>query len=66
MRLADGTTVLLNTATQLEVAFTEDERLVRLAKGQALFDVQPGEVPFTVEAGGRRTTALRDDSSMST
>lgn len=58
VRLADGTTVLLNTATQLEVAFTEDERVVRLAKGQALFDVQSGEVPFTVEAGGRRTTAL--------
>lgn len=56
--LTDGSTVLLNTATQLEVAFTEDERLVRLAKGQALFDVQSGEVPFTVEAGGRRTTAL--------
>ena len=58
VRLADGTNVLLNTATQVEVAFTEDERLVRLAKGQALFDVQPGEVPFTVEAGERRTTAL--------
>jgi len=58
VRLADGTTVLLNTATQLEVAFTEAERRVRLVKGQALFDVQSGEVPFTVDAGGRRTTAL--------
>ncbi len=58
VRLADGTTVLLNTATKLEVAFTEAERRVRLVKGQALFDVQSGEVPFTVEAGGRRTTAL--------
>ena len=56
--LADGSAVTLNTATRLEVAFSQDERLVRLESGQALFDVAAGEVPFTVEAAGRRTTAL--------
>lgn len=56
--LADGSTITLNTGTQVEVAFTDEARLVRLVDGQVLFEVSPGEVPFIVEAGGRRTTAL--------
>ncbi len=58
VRLADGSAVTLNTASEIEVAFTPEVRTVRLRAGQALFDVAPGEAPFTVEAGTGRTTAL--------
>ncbi len=58
VRLADGSAVTLNTASEIEVAVTPEARTVRLRAGQALFEVAPGEAPFTVEAGAGRTTAL--------
>ncbi len=58
IKLADGSSVMLNTATRLDVTLSGEERLVRLEAGQALFDVETAAVPFVVEAGGRRTTAL--------
>jgi transmembrane sensor len=39
IKLADGTTVTLNTRTRLAIAFTDGRRLVRLLRGQALFEV---------------------------
>lgn len=56
--LADGSTVELNTASRIEVLYSESARLVRLTKGQAIFDVEPDELPFLVEAAGTRTRAL--------
>lgn len=56
--LADGSTVELNTASRIEVLYSESERLVRLTDGQALFDVEPSALPFLVEAAGTRTRAL--------
>jgi len=54
MRLADGTTVTLDTDSAIEPVFTGQARVVRLSRGRARFDVahEAGR-PFMVEAGGR-------------
>ena len=58
VRLADGSVIVLNTSTRLDVTLTSQERLVRLGAGQAYFEVAHRAAPFVVEAGGHRTTAL--------
>ncbi|KEQ53396.1 FecR family protein [Sphingobium chlorophenolicum] len=59
IRLADGTSVTLNTRSRLIVAFTEKRRVVRLASGQALFEVaHDRNRPFAVIAADRQITAL--------
>jgi transmembrane sensor len=57
--LQDGSTVVLNTDSTVEVDFTPHERRVRLSRGQALFEVarNPSRA-FVVLAGDRRVTAL--------
>ena len=59
VRLADGTMITLNTRSRVVVAYTEQRRLVRLVRGQALFEVahNPNR-PFVVEAADRQVTAL--------
>ncbi|CAN5882091.1 FecR family protein [soil metagenome] len=54
VRLADGTTVTLDTDSVIEPVFTGQARVVRLSRGRARFDVahEAGR-PFMVEAGGR-------------
>jgi transmembrane sensor len=56
--LSDGSTITLNTDTSLEVTYSERERRIGLRQGQAFFDVARADVPFHVDAGGSRTTAL--------
>ena len=57
--LPDGSTVTLNTNSQVAVSFTEGRRMIRLMRGQALFDVAHNpQRPFIVFAGDRRVTAL--------
>lgn len=57
--LADGSVMVLNTASQAEIQFSETSRTVRLLKGQALFTVAHGQpAPFRVEAGDRTITAI--------
>jgi len=59
VRLTDGSSVTLNTNSRMTVAFTEGRRLVRLVKGQALFEVAHNpDRPFVVEAADRQVTAL--------
>jgi len=58
LELADGSSVRLNTASRIEVAFSAQERLVRLTGGQAFFEVEPDAVPFVVDAAASRTRAL--------
>lgn len=54
VRLADGTTVTLDTDSAIEPVFTGQARVVRLSRGRARFDVaHDGARPFMVEAGGR-------------
>ena len=52
VRLADGSSVRLDTDSRIEVAFASGARKVRLAHGQAFFDVAHDPArPFLVEAG---------------
>ncbi len=57
--LADGSSVVLNGASAIEVRFAEGERHVELEAGEALFDVaHDRQRPFTVAAGDGRVTVL--------
>lgn len=57
--LADGSIVTLNTASEVEVAYSADERSVRLLDGQAIFTVAHGQpAPFRVYAGDKVVTAI--------
>lgn len=59
VRLADGSTLALNTASVVEVAYSPARRDIRLLQGQALFQVaHNAERPFVVTAGDRKVTAL--------
>lgn len=59
VELADGSTVRLNTATEIDVVFSESERRILLRRGQASFDVAHNAVrPFVVEAGEGTVTAV--------
>ena len=57
--LSDGSTLTLNTASTVEVAFTAKARHLKLIRGEALFEVahDPSK-PFLVEAGAARFRAL--------
>lgn len=59
IRLDDGSMVVLNTASVLEVAYTKERRDLRLVQGQASFHVvKNNDWPFVVSAGDRRVTAV--------
>ena len=50
--LNDGSTVLLNTNSQIKVDYSDQARNITLVKGQAHFDVMPNpNQPFNVYAG---------------
>ncbi|MQA37659.1 FecR family protein [Rugamonas aquatica] len=58
-RLPDGSTIELDTSTELQVALYADRREVHLLRGQAMFHVQPdAQRPFHVDAGPARVTVL--------
>jgi transmembrane sensor len=57
--LKDGSQVTLDTRSELEVDFSPTERLVRLKRGQAFFDVAKDKRhPFVVEVRNRRFVAV--------
>jgi len=57
--LPDGSQLTLDTSTRVEVALYRDHREVRLAQGQAMFNVARDPArPFTVQAGPARVTVL--------
>jgi transmembrane sensor len=57
--LEDGSVVTLNTDTQISVHFTPSTRLVRLVRGEALFDVAKNRKrPFIVTADGTSVRAV--------
>ena len=57
--LADGSTAAINTTSVVEVAMTQRRRVVRLARGEAWFQVAKNpERPFLVEAGRVRVQAV--------
>jgi transmembrane sensor len=57
--LQDGTRVVLNTDTRIEVDYDERARRVRLVRGEAWFDVAKRPTwPFLVIVGGQEIRAL--------
>lgn len=59
IRLADGSRVHLNVASQLRVRFRGHERRIILSRGEAFFDVaHDASRPFIVDAGGADVRAL--------
>jgi len=57
--LSDGSSVVLNTNTQVNIRFSPRARHVRLLSGQAWFQVaRNASRPFVVEAGNQRVVAL--------
>lgn len=61
--LEDGSTVMLNTATRLDVKYDKAGRRIRLTGGEADFSVLADpQRPFIVEAGERRLSVARDSA----
>jgi len=59
VELSDGSTATLNTDTQIEVEFTEQQRLIRLLKGEAHFSVSKDPTrPLVVNVSGRSVEAI--------
>ncbi len=57
--LADGTTVMLDSATSVDVAYAESERRIILRDGQIFISVKPDPArPFVVEAAQGSVRAL--------
>ena len=57
--LPDGSTVLLNTNSEIQVRFSRRQRAITLTRGEALFTVAPEEErPFTVSVAGTVVRAL--------
>jgi len=59
LRLPDGSELLLDTGTRVEVAYYRGRREVKLIDGQAMFSVQAdSERPFQVAAGAVKVTVV--------
>jgi transmembrane sensor len=59
LTLNDGSQITLDTQSELNVAFTSSERVVRLSRGQVYFKVaKDRERPFVVEVLKRRIVAV--------
>jgi transmembrane sensor len=57
--LGDGSQVTLDTQSEIRIAFSKEERIVRLTRGQAIFEVaKDPSRPFVVEVNHRRFIAL--------
>jgi len=59
VQLDDGSTVVLNTRTKIEVVYSEQQRLIRLLNGEAYFEVASNKQrPFVVDVGRGTVTAV--------
>lgn len=59
VNLPDGSEIVLNTDTKIEVKFTEEQRLVNLPSGEAHFEVaHDPERPLSVSAGDKIVQAV--------
>lgn len=57
--LQDGSTITLNSSTEVVVQYSADRRSVQLLRGEALFDVAKDRTrPFVVSAGESEVTAV--------
>lgn len=55
--LPDGSSILLDTNSEVQVAFTAKDRRLRLIRGRARFEVAHEQRPFNVAAGPGMVTA---------
>jgi transmembrane sensor len=63
--LADGSRITLNTATELRVDLTANERHIRLDGGEAFFEVaHDASRPFIVQVGNKRVIAVGTEFSV--
>ena len=59
LQLADGSRVRLDTASKIRIRFTEGERRIELAEGQAFFEVAHNPArPFVVSTSDASVTAV--------
>ncbi len=56
--LNDGSTVLLDADTAIDVHLDDAVRQIRLLRGTAYFEVKPSNIPFIVEAAHGRSKVL--------
>ena len=56
--LSDGSTVMLNTNSEIRLRFTREHREILLTRGEALFTVAHESRPFEVEAAGNTVRAV--------
>jgi transmembrane sensor len=57
--LSDGSSIVLDTQSRIDVSYSPQQRTVRLVSGQAWFQVAHDAAwPFVVDAGDRRIIAL--------
>jgi ferric-dicitrate binding protein FerR (iron transport regulator) len=65
VELPDGSMAILNTSTEIEVAFTRSTRRVKLLSGEALFDVATdSKRPFVTEAAGFHVETQGDSAGL--
>jgi transmembrane sensor len=59
LQLADGSTITLNTRSEVSVDLGEHQRSIRLTRGEARFEVaKDASRPFIVDAGAARVRAV--------
>lgn len=59
INLTDGSKILLNTNTRIEIAFMNSRRAVTLLQGEALFEVASDNLrPFVVDTGNSQVRAI--------
>ncbi|MBN9668885.1 FecR family protein [Roseibium aggregatum] len=59
IELEDGSTIYMNAGSAIAFDYSEQDRNIRLLRGEAFFEVAPDpERPFSVEAGDTQVTAL--------
>jgi transmembrane sensor len=58
VRLSDGSRITLNTESRVAVAYREEQRRVRIERGEVFFEVANSARPFLVRAGEQEVTAL--------
>jgi transmembrane sensor len=67
LALADGSTVVLDVASAIDVSFGKDRRRIELRNGRAYFRVQPDALrPFVVSHGGKSVTAIGTEFAVDT
>lgn len=57
--LPDGSKLTINTGSEVDITYYRDKRLVKLTRGEAIFEVARDEArPFVVDSGHARVTVL--------